>query len=142
MLLDSNLFFLSVISSNSQKFFRNYPPDLIISIVKSNICLQIFPVNLASITGNLPFFDIFNLTAIYCEIILLFDNFILLQNLLKWKMFFKYLMLRKICLHKTYLWITTSILVQSLPTQKIPINNLFLNQNPWYQKSPFDKNIT
>ena len=65
MLLDSNLFFLSVISSNSQKFSRNYPPDLIISIVKSNICLQIFPVNLASITGNLPFFDISNLTEIF-----------------------------------------------------------------------------
>ena len=59
------MFFLSVISSNSQKFSRNYPPDLIISIVKSNICLQIFPVNLASITGNLPFFDISNLTEIF-----------------------------------------------------------------------------
>ena len=65
MLLDSNLFFLSVISSNSQKFFRNYPPDLIISIGKNNNCLQIFPVNLASITGNLPFFDISNLTEIF-----------------------------------------------------------------------------
>ena len=65
MLLDSNLFFLSVISSNSQNFFRNYPPDLIISIGKNNNCLQIFPVNLASITGNLPFFDISNLTEIF-----------------------------------------------------------------------------
>ena len=65
------------------EIFRNYPPDLIISIVKSNICLQIFPVNLASITGNLPFFGIFNLSKTYCEIILLIDNFILLQNLLK-----------------------------------------------------------
>ena len=129
-------------SLQSHRNFLKLSSWLIISIGKNNNCLQIFPVNLASITGNLNFFDIFNLTAIYCEIILLFDNFILLQNLLKWKMFFKYLMLRKICLHKTYLWITTSILVQSLPTQKIPINNLFLNQNPWYQKSPFDKNIT
>ena len=129
-------------SLQSHRNFLKLSSWLIISIGKNNNCLQIFPVNLASITGNLNFFDIFNLTAIYCEIILLFDNFIFLQNLLKWKMFFKYLMLRKICLHKTYLWITTSILVQSLPTQKIPKNNLFLNQNPWYQKSPFDKNIT
>ena len=95
MSLDSNLFFFSVISSNSQKFSRNYPPDLIISIVKSNICLQIFPVNLASITGNLPFFDISNLTEIFWNYPPELDNFILLQNLLKWKMFFKYLLLRK-----------------------------------------------
>ena len=176
---------------------------MIISIVKSKYCLQIFPVNLLlsqeiflllypqpyrnflklsswliisiGFIPNFVFFSV-NLQSHrnFWNYPPELNNFILLQNLLKWKMFFKYLLLRKklrsssiitihlisdnlpifliqdypssilvqICLHKTYLWITSSILVQSLPTQKIPMNNLFLNQNPWYQKSPFDKNIT
>ena len=55
--IDYNLFFVSF-PVNSQKFPVKLSSSLTISIDESNYCLQIFPVNLATITGNLPFCDI------------------------------------------------------------------------------------
>ena len=58
----------SILSSPNTLFPQNIPFSnklqgstilyLIISIDETNNCLQIFPVNLATITGNLPFCDI------------------------------------------------------------------------------------
>ena len=72
--IDYNLFFVSF-PVNSQKFPVKLSSSLTISIDESNYSLQIFPVNLAKITGNLPFCDIFNLTEIFLEIVLLIWQF-------------------------------------------------------------------
>ena len=109
--IDYNLFFVSF-PVNSQKFPVKLSSSLTISIDESNYSLQIFPVNLAKITGNLPFCDIFNLTEIFLEIVLLIWQF----QLTTFMIFVSLL---------PFLWEThrnffVKILLQILPSQPLP----------------------
>ena len=65
------------------------------------------------------FLWISNLTEIFWNYPPELDNFILLQNLLKWKMFFKYLLLRKKLRSSSI--ITIHLISDNLPISRIKI---------------------
>ena len=113
--IDYNLFFVSF-PVNSQKFPVKLSSSLTISIDESNYSLQIFPVNLAKITGNLPFCDIFNLTEIFLEIVLLIWQF----QLTTFMIFVSLLLF----LWETHRNFFVKILLQILPSQ--PATGAFL----------------